>query len=172
MSISVGQVRAARGLIGWSQEDLAREAKIGRATLADFESGKREPYSSTLEAIRSALELAGVIFVEENGEGPGVRLRKTQMRRLPDERQRSEAAKNYAREWTQYCKDHDSMAFASANGDMILVEYRRVDSLEVFNLLHVRVLEAGFEIDGRILNEDEMQKIVFDALNSKPRLLW
>ena len=100
MSISVGQVRAARGLIGWSQEDLAREAKIGRATLADFESGKREPYSSTLEAIRSALELAGVIFVEENGEGPGVRLRKTQMRRLPDERQRSEAAKNYAREWT------------------------------------------------------------------------
>jgi transcriptional regulator with XRE-family HTH domain len=76
VSISVGQVRAARGLIGWSQEDLAREAKIGRATLADFESGKREPYSSTLHAIRASLESAGVIFVEENGEGPGVRLRK------------------------------------------------------------------------------------------------
>ena len=39
-------------------------------------SGKREPYSSTLHAIRAALESAGVIFVEENGEGPGVRLRK------------------------------------------------------------------------------------------------
>jgi transcriptional regulator with XRE-family HTH domain len=76
VNISVGQVRAARGLIGWSQEDLAREAKIGRATLAGFETGKREPYSSTLAAIRAALESAGVIFVEENGEGPGVRLRK------------------------------------------------------------------------------------------------
>jgi transcriptional regulator with XRE-family HTH domain len=72
VSISVGQVRAARGLIGWSQDDLAREAKIGRATLADFESGKREPYNSTLAAIRVALESAGVEFT--NGGRPGVRL--------------------------------------------------------------------------------------------------
>ena len=77
MSVTAGQVRAARGLIGWSQEDLASRSKIGRATIADFESGKREPYQTTLLTIRAALESAGVIFVEENGEGPGVRLRKT-----------------------------------------------------------------------------------------------
>lgn len=76
MSISVGQVRAARGLIGWSQEDLARQAQIGRATIADFESGKREPYSATLAAIRAALEAAGVEFIPENGGGAGVRLKK------------------------------------------------------------------------------------------------
>ncbi|ATQ67363.1 MULTISPECIES: helix-turn-helix domain-containing protein [Methylosinus] len=76
MSITAGQLRAARGLIGWSQDELAKQSKVGRATIADFESGKREPYQSTQSAIRAALEGAGVIFVEANGEGPGVRLRK------------------------------------------------------------------------------------------------
>jgi transcriptional regulator with XRE-family HTH domain len=75
VSFSVGQVRAARGLIGWSQEELARQAKIGRATVSDFESGKREPYSATLDAIRHAIESAGVEFIAENGGGAGVRLR-------------------------------------------------------------------------------------------------
>lgn len=76
MPITAGQLRAARGIIGWSQSDLAAASKVGRATIADFESGKRDPYSRTLDELRSALEGAGVIFVDENGEGPGVRLRK------------------------------------------------------------------------------------------------
>ncbi len=76
MTLSAGQIRAARGLIGWSQNQLAAAAKVGRATIADFESGKRGPYSRTIEELRLALESAGVIFVDENGEGPGVRLRK------------------------------------------------------------------------------------------------
>jgi hypothetical protein len=46
------------------------------ATLADFEAGKRTPYDRTLSDVRQALEKAGVIFVDENGEGPGVRLKK------------------------------------------------------------------------------------------------
>jgi transcriptional regulator with XRE-family HTH domain len=75
-TISAGQLRAARGLLGWSQSDLAEAAKIGRATIADFESGKRDPYARTLDELQAALEGAGVIFVAENGEGPGVRLRK------------------------------------------------------------------------------------------------
>jgi hypothetical protein len=41
-------------------------------TLSDFEAGKRSPHPRTLEAIRAALEKAGVIFVDENGEGAGV----------------------------------------------------------------------------------------------------
>jgi len=76
MRISAGQLRAARGLIGWAQADLARAANVGRATIADFESGKREPYERTLDDLRAALEAAGVEFIAENGGGAGVRLRK------------------------------------------------------------------------------------------------
>jgi transcriptional regulator with XRE-family HTH domain len=76
MLISASQLRAARGLIGWSQAELAEAAGVGRATIADFELGKRDPYDRTLDELRRALEAAGVIFVEENGEGPGVRLKK------------------------------------------------------------------------------------------------
>jgi transcriptional regulator with XRE-family HTH domain len=75
LSITAGQLRAARGLIGWSQEELARKAKIGRATIADFESGKRMPYQGTLHDLRGALEAAGVEFT--NGGQPGVRMKAT-----------------------------------------------------------------------------------------------
>ena len=77
VSLKPEQVRAARGLIAWSQADLSTAAKVARATLVDFEAGKRTPYERTLQDIREALESAGVIFVAENDEGPGVRLRKT-----------------------------------------------------------------------------------------------
>jgi len=76
MGITAGQARAARGLIGWSQDELAAESGVGRATIADFESGKRQPYETTLGKLSAALEKAGVEFIAENGGGPGVRLRK------------------------------------------------------------------------------------------------
>ncbi|WP_376094573.1 helix-turn-helix domain-containing protein [Roseomonas sp. CCTCC AB2023176] len=63
-------------MIGWSQSTLADAAKVARQTVVDFERGARTPYPNNLAAIRAALEAAGVIFVAENGEGPGVRLRK------------------------------------------------------------------------------------------------
>jgi transcriptional regulator with XRE-family HTH domain len=72
VTISAGQLRAARGILGWSQLDLAEAAKIGRATIADFESGKRDPYVRTIDELRAALEAAGVEFT--NGNQPGVRL--------------------------------------------------------------------------------------------------
>jgi hypothetical protein len=74
--ITPAQCRAARALIEWSREDLAAAAKVAARTVVDFERGARNPIHSTMAAIRAALEAAGVIFVEENGEGPGVRLRK------------------------------------------------------------------------------------------------
>jgi hypothetical protein len=56
---------------------LAAASKVAIKTIADFERGSRQPYDRTLADIRRALESAGVVFVEENGHGPGVRLRKT-----------------------------------------------------------------------------------------------
>jgi transcriptional regulator with XRE-family HTH domain len=58
------------------QAELAALASVSRNTILEFEKGRRQPSINNLAAIRAALESAGVIFVEENGEGPGVRLRK------------------------------------------------------------------------------------------------
>jgi ribosome-binding protein aMBF1 (putative translation factor) len=64
----------ARVALGWSTMDLAREAKVGSNTVNRFESGQDARVSS-VDKMRSALESAGVVFIAENGGGPGVRLR-------------------------------------------------------------------------------------------------
>ncbi|WP_394889569.1 helix-turn-helix domain-containing protein [Mesorhizobium sp. AaZ16] len=74
--ITPEQIRGARAMIGLTQADLARRAGISTTGLNNIESGGTDPKASTLRAIQTALESAGVIFVAENGEGPGVRLRK------------------------------------------------------------------------------------------------
>jgi transcriptional regulator with XRE-family HTH domain len=83
MPINPEQVRAGRALLDMSQTDLAKRAMLGLSTVVDFEKSRRIVSDSAIEAIRTALESAGVIFVSENGEGPGVRLRKGQSRRSP-----------------------------------------------------------------------------------------
>lgn len=70
------QTRAARGLINWTQAQLADAAKLGIVTVRNFEAGKTKTHALMIQSMRQALESAGVIFVPENGEGPGVRLRK------------------------------------------------------------------------------------------------
>lgn len=70
------QCRAARGLVNWSQAELAKAASVGVSTVRNFEAGRSIPVPNNLGAMQRALEAAGVIFVAENGEGPGVRLRK------------------------------------------------------------------------------------------------
>lgn len=75
MSLLPEQLRAGRALIGWSQDQLAAKAKVAKATIANFEAGKRQPYDRTLDDLREALEAAGVEFIEQDGGGPGVRLR-------------------------------------------------------------------------------------------------
>ena len=74
--ITPAQCAGGRGMLGWSRDELAEKSKTARSTLADFEAGKRNPHPRTLAAIQAALEEAGLIFIPENGEGPGVRLRK------------------------------------------------------------------------------------------------
>ena len=76
MTVTAAQCRAARALLDWTQARLAETSQVGNATIRNFESGTGVPQNSTLAAIQRALEAAGVIFVEENGEGPGVRLKK------------------------------------------------------------------------------------------------
>lgn len=77
-TITGGQIRAARALIRWSADDLAKGAKVGVATVrrAEVNDGPVNMTAANEAAIRAALEGAGIIFVDENGEGPGVRLRK------------------------------------------------------------------------------------------------
>jgi hypothetical protein len=77
--LTAEQVRAARALLRWDQSVLAEKAAISVETikrLERMEGPLMETRSSTLVAIERALQAAGVIFIESNGEGPGVRLRK------------------------------------------------------------------------------------------------
>ena len=74
--ISPAQCRAARGLLDWSQRDLAREADIGIVTVRQLEAGVHQPRRATLVVVRQALEAAGVEFIDEDGGGAGVRLQK------------------------------------------------------------------------------------------------
>src|SRR5713226_4478819 len=61
--LSAAQVRAARALLAWSQQDLARKASVGSSTIADFERGQRTPVVNNIAAIRKALEDAGITFL-------------------------------------------------------------------------------------------------------------
>jgi predicted transcriptional regulator len=74
--VSPEQCRAARGLLDWSQQELALRAGIGIVTVRQLEAGTIEPRRATLTVVRQALEKAGVEFIDENGGGPGVRLKK------------------------------------------------------------------------------------------------
>src|SRR5215470_8980970 len=78
--LTSGQIRAARAFLRWRAEDLARESAVGvatirRAELADHETSMTAPNDLS---IRRALEAAGIEFLDENGGGRGVRLRKRQ----------------------------------------------------------------------------------------------
>jgi transcriptional regulator with XRE-family HTH domain len=57
------QVKAARALLAWSQQELARRARVATSTIADFERGVRTPVANNAEAIRNALEAEGLQFV-------------------------------------------------------------------------------------------------------------
>ncbi len=74
--MSPAQSRAARALLDMTQTQLAEAAGLGQSTVIDFERARRTVSESAIAAIQAALEAAGVLFIEDNGEGPGVRLRK------------------------------------------------------------------------------------------------
>ncbi len=76
--VTSAQIRAARSLIGLSQGQMAEATGLSIPTIkrAELEIGLRASRSA-IDTIRRALEKAGAIFLSENGEGAGVRLRKS-----------------------------------------------------------------------------------------------
>lgn len=69
------QCRMARAALGFKIAELAELAKMSTNTIVRFETGK-ELKQSTIDDLRVVLENAGVIFISENGDGPGIRLKK------------------------------------------------------------------------------------------------
>ena len=74
MSITPQESRAARGLLDWTQTQLAEASLVGLSTVRNFESELRETTAANLAAIRGALEKAGVIF-ESDGKFVGVKMK-------------------------------------------------------------------------------------------------
>lgn len=76
--ITAEQIRAGRALLRWTQDQLAEASGVSVPTLKRWEAGTGIPGGGAkkLTEVRRVMETAGVIFIDENGEGPGVRLRK------------------------------------------------------------------------------------------------
>jgi transcriptional regulator with XRE-family HTH domain len=78
--VSIEQIKAARALLGWSQNDLANASGVSIPTVKRLEaaSGTIGGRAETGAALQKALETAGIEFIPENGGGAGVRLRNRQ----------------------------------------------------------------------------------------------
>jgi hypothetical protein len=76
-------VRAARALLRWEQRDLEAASSVSLPTIKRLESkpGIMIAHTSTLMALKKAFEVAGVEFIDENGGGPGVRLKKKRQKK-------------------------------------------------------------------------------------------
>jgi hypothetical protein len=83
--LTSGQIRAARAFLRWRAKDLARESAVGVATIRRAELTEDETSMTAPNdlSIRRALEAAGVEFIDEDGGGPGVRLRQRRRPKAP-----------------------------------------------------------------------------------------
>lgn len=70
------QCRAARGLLDWTQEELAEQAGVSRSTIRDFEKGRHDLQRASAAQIVQALGRAGVLLIAADQQGAGVRLQK------------------------------------------------------------------------------------------------
>ena len=73
------QVRAARMLLRWNQQDLASASSVSLGTIKRLEAkpGVIDAHAPTINAIRLAFERAGIELISQNGGGPGVRLKQS-----------------------------------------------------------------------------------------------
>ncbi|MGH6860658.1 MAG: helix-turn-helix transcriptional regulator [Phyllobacterium sp.] len=77
MNLLPEQCRAARGLLNWSQEQLAALAGVSRSTIKDFECHRHELHRSSEVLVIRALETGGVRLISAEQDGPGVCLKKS-----------------------------------------------------------------------------------------------
>ena len=82
--LTSAQIRAARALIRWSAQQLAEQTAVGITTIrrAELTASATKLTRVNDQAIRRVLEAAGVEFIDENGGGPGVRLKGPQAGQL------------------------------------------------------------------------------------------
>ncbi len=74
--ILASQLRAARSLLDWNQKDLAQASDLSLPTIQRMETlGLRRSSAGNVEKVQRAVEDAGVEFIDENGGGPGVRIK-------------------------------------------------------------------------------------------------
>lgn len=167
MSISPAQCRAARALLGWSQDDLSSHARIAKKSIADFEREVRNPQDRTVIALRAALEAFGVLFIPQNGGGAGVRFRLA-MPRFLFRRDNVED-----RGWIAFAFDYKGnrhIAFIYHQA-LALISLSSRHPLEVFDdnrerimLVAAEMVDAGrFDPEGRVLiNTGDVPRIAFD----------
>jgi len=74
------QLKMARAAVGWGVRELAKKAGVTANTVTRIENGA-DAKQSTMDRLQHALEAAGIEFIQENGGGPGVRLRKRPQKR-------------------------------------------------------------------------------------------
>jgi len=82
-NLTGGQIRAARALLRWSAPELAHKAALGVATIKRAEAAEYETSMTVANnlAVQRVLEAAGIEFIDDNGGGEGVRLRKSRKRK-------------------------------------------------------------------------------------------
>jgi transcriptional regulator with XRE-family HTH domain len=81
--VTSAQVRMARAALNWTVRDLAEATHLHRNTITNIETGRYAGDVQTLTVIATVLKRAGIEFIDENGGGPGVRLRKRQLKKGP-----------------------------------------------------------------------------------------
>lgn len=76
--LTAHQIKAARGALGWSVQDLADRAGVGTATISRYELASAVPKSrkGNLEKIRATFEGAGIEFIGSFDDRPGIRIGK------------------------------------------------------------------------------------------------
>jgi transcriptional regulator with XRE-family HTH domain len=81
MPVTSAQVRMARAALNWTVRDLARATGLHRNTITNIEVGRYSGDPESLATIEGVLRREGVEFIDENGGGSGVRLKKRQQKR-------------------------------------------------------------------------------------------
>jgi DNA-binding XRE family transcriptional regulator len=81
MAVTSAQVRMARAALNWTVRQLAEATGLHRNTITNIEVGRYAGDEKSLKVIQTVLSRAGVEFIDEDGGGPGVRLRKRQTKK-------------------------------------------------------------------------------------------